>query len=92
MKTTFDAALTLTTTWQIIPQNGELLKVSFKQKLLFIENAYLLVFIFPQVNTWLNYIVLHLYNLYSGKFKYFSHLCHVPAVVLSKKYPRLTFI
>ena len=48
MKTTLDATVTLTTTWQIIPQNGELLKVSLKQKLLFIKNVYLLVFNFPK--------------------------------------------
>ena len=31
MKTTFDASLTLTTAWRIIPQNGELLKVSLNR-------------------------------------------------------------
>ena len=38
-----------------------------------------------KLSSWLYYTVLCFYNLYSGKFKIFENISHVPAVCLEQK-------
>ena len=98
VKTAFDGTHWLSTTWQIT------LKVilSLKPKAAVYGNRVFYCFFhcFCPSKHWsrVNFILLSFYNLYSGKFKlslnnsqYISH-AHVPAVVLSRKYPTLAFV